>query len=100
MGAVHAVAKEDPLWDFFMTIWQTRPRNCTETGKWLGNSPKRSMFHHLIHKSPYPEYAYEEWNIILLDPDIHELAHANIDLTPIVKRLTEEAWKRHLTRSI
>jgi len=58
------------------------------------------MFHHLLWKSIYPEYKYEEWNVILLDPDIHELAHVNIDLTPIVKRLTEEAWKKHLTMSI
>lgn len=82
------------MWDFFMTIWRDRPHYCQETGQWLGNEPKWTMFHHLIHKAPYPEFKYEVWNIALLHPDIHELVHQNLDATPTVKRLTEQAWQR------
>lgn len=87
------------MWEFFLKIWKERPHYCIETGKWLGKEPKTTMFHHLLHKKPYPEYELERWNIAVLHPDIHTLAHQNLDATPNVKRLTEEAWKKHLTIS-
>lgn len=82
------------MWVFFLAIWSTRSHYCQETGKWLGKEAKWTMFHHLIWKSTYPEYKYDDWNIVLLDPDIHEQAHRDIDTTPKVKELTEQAWLR------
>lgn len=87
------------MWECFLKIWNARPRYCVQSGQWLGSEPKWTHFHHLLWKSRYPEYQYEDWNIVLLHPDIHTLAHLDLDATPVVKRLTEEAWKKHLTIS-
>lgn len=86
------------MWLCFMEIWNNRGHYCQETGKWLGKEPKWTMFHHLLWKSSHPKYQYEDWNIVLLDPDIHEKAHKDLDSTPKVKQLTEAAWQRHISK--
>lgn len=85
------------MWTFFLEIWAKRPHYCQETGRWLGYEPKWTHFHHLIHKAPYPQFKHKEWNIVLLHPDIHELAHQNLDAVPKVKALTELAWKESIS---
>lgn len=86
------------MWVFFMTVWNSRPHYCQETGKWLGREPRWTMFHHLLWKSTYPEYQYEDWNVALLHPDIHELAHQDLDATPKMKLLTTSAWQTHTSK--
>lgn len=87
----------EKMWAFFTSIWSRRPHYCEETGKWLGKEPKWTMFHHLLEKSGYPQYQYEEWNIMLLHPDIHEDVHQKLVNLPNVKRLTEQAWQKNVT---
>lgn len=81
---------------FFEEIWRERPHYCFETGKWLGNEFDRRRFHHLIHKGPYPQYAYCKWNIVILDADIHERCHQNLDSCPKVKELTEKVRENRI----
>ena len=84
------------MWVIFREIWAERPHFCEETGRSLGSEPNSTMFHHLLHKAPYPQFQFEKGNIMLLHPDVHQLAHQNIDATPEVKRRTEEARDRYL----
>lgn len=84
------------MWDFFMTIWDSKPHICEETGKYLGMEPKWTHFHHLLFKQTYPQYKYEGWNIMLLHPDVHILAHQDIDKTPKVKERAEDVWSEYV----
>jgi hypothetical protein len=88
--------EKEKMFHFFMDIWDKTPKNerkCYETGKWLGNEPLSTFFHHILEKEKYPEYCLCEWNIVLLHPDVHNQVHSNIDKTPKVKALREEILK-------
>lgn len=74
----------------YKEIWNERPHYCYETGKWLGNEPLTTMFHHVLFKHDYPLYRHEKWNIVLLSPDIHSQVHSDMDKTPKVKALMKE----------
>lgn len=74
--------------EFFMQIWNNLPpfrRRCYETGVPLRNPPLTTYFHHVLPKSKYPEYRLCDWNIVLLQPEVHEQAEINLDKTPRVK---------------
>lgn len=58
---------------FFMTIWNKRIHRCGNCGKWLGNEPNLMFFDHLLEKSMFPEFKWEEMNIFLACP----ICHAN-----------------------
>lgn len=75
---------------FYQDIWNTMeiPRRCFETGKVLPKEPSSMMFHHILHKSSFPEFRYKKWNIVVLLPEIHAQVHMDIDKTPKVKELT------------
>lgn len=57
--------------DFLLSIWSTRRHYSEVSGKYLGKEPLSVYFHHILPKSSYPDLAYEESNIILLDLDEH-----------------------------
>jgi hypothetical protein len=77
------------LTEFYEELWAEREHYCFETGKWLGNKFDIRRFHHVLHKSSYPQYAYSKWNVVILDSDVHELCHSDLDKCPKVKELTE-----------
>ena len=86
------VQKTEEMYHFFLEIWNSTPpyrRKCYETGKSLPHPPLSTYFHHVLPKSKYPEYRLEKWNIVLLDPEIHNQVEINIDKTPRVKELTQ-----------
>lgn len=82
-------------WEFFLKIWTERPHYCFESGQFLGYEPLSTMFHHILPKgqNKYKKYALEEWNIVLLDPNIHSLVETNISKCPKVKEYTEKLKK-------
>lgn len=66
---------------------------CFESGKKLYEKYYKyntSIYHHILEKSRYLEYEFEEWNIIFLSPEMHDQVHKNIDKTPKVKEKTNE----------
>ena len=66
---------------------------CFESGKKLYEKYYKyntSIYHHILEKSKYLEYEFEEWNILFLSPEIHDQVHKNIDKTPKVKEKTNE----------
>lgn len=88
--------------EFFKSIWDKREDEngscyCFETGRELPVSFRnnRCCYHHVLAKSPYPEFKFKEWNIVILDPEIHTRVEGNIDLCPKVKTLTEKLKKEY-----
>lgn len=77
----------EEMWNFFLEIWNERPRRCEVTGKYLSDPPLSTYFHHLLPKedSQYPQFKLCKWNIALIHPDIHATVEQNIDLVPKIK---------------
>ena len=66
---------------------------CFETGKKLYEQYYKfntSIYHHVLEKSKFREFEFEEWNIIFLSPEVHDQVHADINKTPKVKQKTLE----------
>lgn len=80
-------------WQFFLSIWETRPHKCQITGKWLGDTPYSWMFDHLIEKSKRADLKYEEDNIVLCTFDVHSLKTNGFPL-PLHQELIEKAKQR------
>jgi len=60
-----------PMQDFFLSIWNKRLHISEVSGRYLGRKPLSVYFHHILPKEKYPEYAFDEENIILLTLDEH-----------------------------
>lgn len=63
--------------DFLLSIWSKRRHYSEVSGNYLGKEPLSVYFHHILPKSVYPDLAYEESNIILLDLDEHSNVENN-----------------------
>jgi len=83
-------------WDLFLEIWNERPHVCYETCKPIYGEPLSIYFHHCLEKNPYPEFALEKWNIVIVTGDTHSQVHSNIDKTPKIKQLTQELKEKYL----
>lgn len=65
-----ALSEKDKL--FFAEIWQERPHNCFETGKYLGEEPLSLFFHHVLkRRGRYARFRWAKWNIVLLNWQSH-----------------------------
>jgi hypothetical protein len=83
-------------WEFFLEIWNERPHVCYETGKPIYGEPLSIYFHHCLEKNPYPQFALEKWNIVIVTGETHSQVHSNIDKTPKIKQLTKELKEKYL----
>ena len=66
---------------------------CFETGKKLYEQYYKfntSIYHHILEKSKFSEFEFEEWNIIFLSPEVHAQVHTDINKTLKVKQKTLE----------
>jgi 5-methylcytosine-specific restriction endonuclease McrA len=79
--------------NFYLEIWHASPHTCVECKRKLGKIPNTIYFHHLLPKRNHPQYRHVPENIAIVCPDCHQQVEVNIDKTPIIKRLTEEAEK-------
>ena len=70
--------KTDEMRDFFLSIWKKKPHFSEVSGKFLGNEPRTTFFHHLLPKSKYPDIAFDEENIILLTWEEHQQVESDI----------------------
>lgn len=84
--------------ELFQKIWDERPHVDYETGEYIPGELKTVYMHHVLHKQDncYPQYAFCEWNIIILTWENHNQAHTDLDKLPRVKALTEELKRKHL----
>lgn len=77
--------------NFYMEVWHAGPKKCVECGRKLGKTPSTLFFHHLLPKRLFPQYRHVPENIATVCADCHQQVEVNIDKTPILKRLTQEA---------
>jgi len=56
---------------FFIECWKKRPHYSEISGKFLGNEPMSTYFHHILPKNKYPQIALDEENIVFLTLDEH-----------------------------
>jgi hypothetical protein len=56
---------------FYNKIFSKRGPYSELSGKYLGAEPRSYMFDHLLEKSKYPQFADNEWNIVLCTLDEH-----------------------------
>ena len=75
---------------FFETIWNKRPHKCAVTGVSLGRIPNSMYFHHILPKSKYPEYEFDEENIVILHPDVHASVEMNMYKYELINNLREK----------
>lgn len=80
---------------FFKSIWIKRKHRCEITNVSLGKEALSVYFHHVLPKSKYPEAAFDEENIILLAPDIHENVEIDIYRYEEINRRREELLKKY-----
>lgn len=88
----------EKLHSFFKEVWDKREDEtgscyCYETGRELPGFIFRSnstCYHHVLPKNKYPEFAFEEWNIVILHPKVHMQVESNLDKCPKVKELTKK----------
>lgn len=59
--------------ELYQKVWQKRQHICESCGKWLGEEIRITFFDHLLEKSSYPEYEFDENNIFLCCWDCHSL---------------------------
>jgi hypothetical protein len=64
--------------DMFLDIWKKRPHYSEVSGKFLGDEPKSTYFHHVLPKSKYPEFSFDQDNIILLTFAEHQMVETDI----------------------
>ncbi len=95
--------KTKELHEWFLKIWDATEDAggycyCFETGTRMHRSIYRTntcCYHHPLEKAKYPQYATEEWNILIVLPTIHTQAHSNIDKTPRIKIYTQELKNKY-----
>jgi 5-methylcytosine-specific restriction endonuclease McrA len=91
------VAEEKALFaadkDFYLEIWIASPHVCQECNKKLGKEPLTLFFHHLVPKSSHPAFRHTPENIMILCPDCHSQAEADLDKVPKVKQRRDEVEK-------
>jgi hypothetical protein len=79
---------------FCEQLWKDRKPYSEVSGTYIGPEPNWACVHHLLPKSKYPVYRYEDWNVILLTIQEHADTE-NGNLPEEVKRRTELAKQRH-----
>jgi len=81
------------MMQFFLEIWNERPRYSAVSGEYLGPTPLNWMFDHLLEKSKYPHLRLEKDNIALVTFEEHE-AKTNGRPLPKHQELIDNAKKR------
>lgn len=71
--------------NFYAEIWNSSPHKCQNCNCKLPKEPLTIFFHHLLEKRNYPQLRHVPENIMILCPDCHAQAEADIDKTPKVK---------------
>lgn len=87
-----ALSKLDDI--FYEEVWQASPHVCQcGCGTKLSSPWKRSYFHHLLPKEPYPAFRHVAENIMLLTPNHHDQAEKKIKPMPAVEKRKKEVIK-------
>lgn len=81
--------------EFFLGIWKNKfPHKCENCSVFLGYEPLSYMFDHCLEKSKYPEYEYEEDNIMYLCLECHDRKTRGY-LSPIMLNKQKQLKKQY-----
>lgn len=91
------------LHSWFLLVWDKRADEngdcrCFETGTLMKGSIYREntcVYSHCYAKADYPEFAMEDWNLLIVLPDIHSLWGSNMDKTPKMKAYFNEIKEKY-----
>jgi len=78
--------------DFFQQIWDNTPKpvRCFETNEIIPY-PSTYNFAHILPKSSFEEYAFEEWNIKIVTYEVHtNYDQKNYEKTPKLSAYAQE----------
>lgn len=64
-------SKVEQYEQFYRQIWNKQPHVCQSCNANLGSEMKSYMFDHLLEKSKYPDFAFEEDNIMIVCLQCH-----------------------------
>lgn len=89
------------MMNFFLGIWMKRRERdsvgwfvrCFETNLKLREDRymnMKSIYHHVLYKSSYPQYKYDEENVVIILPNVHEQTHVNEEKTPNIWQYKKE----------
>lgn len=95
--------KTKELHNWFLNLWDKLADNqgnitCYESGKMLKKEIYREnscVYSHCLPKSLYPEYAMEDWNILIVHPDIHNQYEMDKTKTPKMLAYLNKIKKEH-----
>lgn len=93
-------ASNEGMRKFYNKLFYKRECYSELSGKYLGNEPKSYMFDHLWEKSKYPEFADNEWNIVLCTLDEHHSKTNGFPILPHKARIRRFAELTHNDNSI
>jgi len=97
-GKANKVLKKDLVQNdmaFYLQLWNEREHICFETGRYLGNKPLITMFHHVLPKATYPQFRHCAWNIVFLLPEIHNQVETKLSMCPKVEAYTNELKQKY-----
>jgi hypothetical protein len=89
------VGQISEMQQFFLQLWKNKPHYSEISGKYLGNEPKTTYFHHILPKNKYPELAFDEENIILLTFEEHQMVEMDMYKYEEVNRRREQLIKKY-----
>ena len=80
LTALHALDRA--LW---MEIWDERPHVCLFCGRFLGEEPLTTFFHHPCEKAKFPEIRFNKENIVLTCLQCHSECHSANPTTKMIE---------------
>jgi len=87
--------KDNPMHEFFISIWNKRPHKSEISGEWLGNEALSIFFHHILEKNKYPEAMYDEENIILVTWEEHNNVGMDMHKYEEINKRREKLKKKY-----
>lgn len=78
------------MFEFFLEIWKKRSHFSEVSGKSLGKEPLSIYFHHIFPKNKYPEYCFDEDNIVILTFEEHQMIENDMYKYDKVNKIREQ----------
>jgi hypothetical protein len=89
------ITKINPMKDFFLHIWKTRPRKSEVSGDYLIGGVSTAFFHHILPKEKYPQAMFDEENIIFLTLEEHNQVESDMYRYEEVNKRRDQLKKKY-----
>lgn len=90
----------NPMWEFFLSIWNERKHISEVSGEKLPSPPTSLYFHHIILKSflkrkNLEEFIYDKEDIVLLTPNEHTEIHSDMYKFEKINKQRDYLYKKY-----